>query len=55
MTCSTVFTFGILVGVICATIIVELRERKGASSLNSLRIAMCASSLVCLAFYIANS
>ncbi|WP_406063176.1 hypothetical protein OG462_32665 [Streptomyces sp. NBC_01077] len=49
------FSFGILVGVICAAIIVEMRERKSASSLNSLRIAMFASSLMFLVLYIAGS
>ncbi|MFB7543631.1 hypothetical protein ACFC0N_27510 [Streptomyces zaomyceticus] len=49
------FSFGILVGVICAVIIVEMRERKGASSLGSLRIAMFASSLMFLVLYIAGS
>ncbi|MER5966557.1 hypothetical protein [Streptomyces sp. NPDC002057] len=49
------FSFGILVGVICAAIVVEMREKKGATSVNPLRISMFASGLVFLALYIADS
>lgn len=55
MTRATVFFFGIMAGIFCATIIVEMRERKGVSSLNALRVALFGSSLAFLAFYVADS
>ncbi|MFE7774064.1 hypothetical protein ACFU5O_09205 [Streptomyces sp. NPDC057445] len=49
------FFFGIMIGVVCAAMIVEVRAKKGRPALPSLLIAMFVSSVLFLAAYVAGS
>ncbi|GBQ00428.1 hypothetical protein SSP531S_18430 [Streptomyces spongiicola] len=46
------FSFGVMIGIVCAAMVVELCQRRDKPSLGPLRAGMFASGLVFLVLYI---